>query len=141
MTILHDAYTALLSGLTTKTGQEIHWKDEDGALITVEPIDIEQCKYIVRYYLENGNKYREIEYQNDQLHGKHIRSWENGNKRWEEEYREGQLHGKCIEWYENGNKRWETKYRENQRHGKSIEWWENGNKSWEQEYQNGKKIK
>ena len=117
MSILHDAYTALLSGLTTKTGNEIHWEDKDGKPITIEPIDVENERYIVRYYYPNGQKDWEAEYQNDQLHGKSIR------------------------WYENGQKYWETDYQNNQLHGKSIGWYENGQKSWERDYQNGQLIR
>ena len=117
MTLLHDAYTALLSGLTTKTGNEIHWQDERGFPITIEPVDISKEKYIVRYYHENGNKKQEREYQN------------------------GQIHGKCIGWYKNGNKWWEDEYQNGKRHGKYTCWYENGNKIWEEEYQNGVRIK
>jgi hypothetical protein len=40
MSILHDAYIALLSGLTYRTGNEIYWYDEYNNPITIEPIDI-----------------------------------------------------------------------------------------------------
>lgn len=117
MTLLHDAYTALLSGLTTKTGNEIHWEDEYGIPITVEPIDIGKEKYIIRYYYLNGSKQYETECQG------------------------GLRHGKCIRWYENGNKELEIEFQNGQRHGKFILCHENGDSCYEDEYRNGKPAK
>ena len=141
MTLLHDAYTAWLSGLTHKTGNEIHWENKYGNPITVELIDAEQEKYIVRDYWENGNVMWEEEYQNSQPHGKNIGWHYNGNKLWEVEYQNGQPHGKNIGWHDNGNKQWEGEYQNGQPHGKSIGWYENGNVMWEEEYQNGECIR
>jgi antitoxin component YwqK of YwqJK toxin-antitoxin module len=110
MTLLHDAYVAWLSGLTTKTNNEIYCQDEYGRPITVEPIDVAECKYVVRYYYDNGQVEKEIIYHQDQLHGKYIRWYKNGQKRWEEDYHQGQLHGKVIRWYKNGQRYWEGYY-------------------------------
>jgi antitoxin component YwqK of YwqJK toxin-antitoxin module len=137
MNLLKETLTALLAGLTYKTGNEIHWEDEYGTPITVEPVDVEKSKYIVRCYWGNGNKNWEQEYQNGQLHGKYIGWYKNGNKYWEEKYQNEQIHGKSLGWYEDGNKHWEYKYQNGQLHGKCIGWWKNGNKCWEEEYQNG----
>ena len=138
MSLLHDAYTALLSGLTTKTGNEIHWQNEHGVPITIEPVDVSNEKYIVRYYYSSGNRGWEAEYQNVNLHGKYIVWRENGNKDWELEYQNGQRHGKYIEWYPNGNKNIEKGYQNNELHGKYIKWDIIGNKKCEEEYKNGK---
>ena len=138
MTLLHDAYIALLAGLTTKTGNEIHWQDEERESITVEPIGISKEKYIVRRYYKNGNKEWEEEYQNGQRHGKSIEWDENGNKLWEHEYQNGLRHGKHISWNEKGNKFWEVEWKNGQLHGKHFTWYENGNRYWEREFQNGK---
>jgi antitoxin component YwqK of YwqJK toxin-antitoxin module len=116
MNLLRETLTALLAGLTHTIGKEIHWENEDGDPITVEPVDIEKGKYIIRHY------------------------WKNGNKCWGKEYQNGQLHGKCIWWYEDGNKWWESEFQNGQLHGKSIGWYENGNKWWEDEYQNGQLV-
>jgi len=62
MTLLHDAYTALLAGLTHRTGNEIHWHDEDGNPITVEPVDVESCICRVRSYYEDGSLCWEKDY-------------------------------------------------------------------------------
>lgn len=110
MTILYDAYIALLSGLTHKTGNEIHWQDEYGTPITIESIDIEQCKYMIRYYYENGQKRCEEEWKNGQRHGKLIDWHKNGQKWHEAEYQNGQLHGKNAGWNRNGEKRWEVEF-------------------------------
>jgi antitoxin component YwqK of YwqJK toxin-antitoxin module len=116
MTLLHDAYVALLSGLTHKTGNEIHWEDECGNPITVEQISVAECKYVVRYYYDNGQVEKEIIYHQDQLHGKYIRWYKNGQKYWEIDYHQDQLHGKVIRWYKNGQRYWEGYYE----HGKLI---------------------
>ena len=115
MSILHDAYTALLAGITTKTGNEIHWEDKYGNPITVELVDLETEAYTVRYYYKNGQKCWEINYQNDQLHGKHIGWYKSGQKRSEIDYHQGQPHGKYIWWYENGQKQWEYEYQNGKR--------------------------
>ena len=91
MTLLHDAYTALLSGLTHKTGNEIHWQDNNKNQITIEPINIEKGKYIIRYYDENGKLYLEIGYKNGKLHGKYKFWYNNGNPNFEEMYQNGKL--------------------------------------------------
>ena len=138
MNLLHDAYTALLSGLTTKTGNEINWEDENKNPTTIEPININKEIYKVRYYRPNGNKYCETDYQKGQCHGKRIEWWESGNKRWEVDYQKDQWYGKDIEWWENGNKHWETDYQKGQCHGKHNRWNENGK---EELYENDKLIR
>jgi antitoxin component YwqK of YwqJK toxin-antitoxin module len=96
MTLLHDAYVALLSGLTTKANNEIHWEDECGNPITVEPIDVAECKYVVRYYYDNGQVEREINYLQGQLHGKDIVWYDNGRKYWERYYEHDKLIRKIL---------------------------------------------
>jgi len=134
MTLLHDAYTALLSGLTHRTGNEIHWHDENGHPITVEPVDVEVGSYVVKYYREDGNLYWEIHYLQDQRHGKSIGWYENGQLQWETGYHQGQMHGKDIKWYTNGQLYWEINYIQKQRHGKSIFWDKSGQTRWEIDY-------
>jgi len=135
-TILHDAYTALLSGLTHRTGKEIHWVDKDGDTITVEPVDVERESYVVRYYYRDGSLYFEIHYLQDKLHGK-CRWWHpNGQPQWEENYHQGQRHGKRIS-YLNSQKCWEEGYFKGQLHGKSTGWYTNGQKSWEKNHHQG----
>jgi hypothetical protein len=141
MTLLHDAYVALLSGLTTKTNNEIHWQDEDGNPITVEPIDVAECKYVVRHYYENGQKNWETDYYQDQRHGKDIGWHKNGQVYWESDYYQGQLHGKDIGWHKNGQKYWEEYYHQGQRHGKHIAWNESGQKELEEDYEHGRLIR
>jgi len=126
VTLLHDAYTALLAGLTYKTGNEIHWHDKDGSQITVEPVDVEAGSYIVRRYCKNGSLDLEENYSKEQLHGKRIIWHLNGKKFLEGDYHQGQLHGKCMGWYPNGQLDWEANYIQGQRHGLSIRWYKNG---------------
>jgi antitoxin component YwqK of YwqJK toxin-antitoxin module len=137
MTLLHDAYVALLSGLTTKTNNEIHWQDEYGKPITIEPISVSECKYVVRYYYNSGKISKEINYHQNQRHGKYIRWHYNRIKYYETDYHQGQLHGKDIVWYDNGQKHWERDYYQGQLHGKAIRWYENGQKWTEIEYHQG----
>ena len=130
MSLLHDAYVALLAGLTTKTGEEIHWKGKYGESLTIEPIDIETEKYIVREYRKNGGKRWEDEYQYNKLHGKTTRWYENGNKQFEIRCKNNIRHGKSTWWNPNGNKKCESEYQNGELHGKVIVWDSNGNKIW-----------
>jgi hypothetical protein len=141
MTLLHDAYVAWMSGLTHKTGNEIHWEDEQGEPITIEPISVAECKYVVKYYYDNGQVERETNYHQGQQHGKNIRWYENGQKYWEINYHQNQRHGKDIRWSENGQKKWEEYYHQGLLHGKSIGWDENGLVWCEEEYEYGKLIR
>ena len=81
MTLLHDAYTALLSGLITchpDYPDEIMW-EWNGNNITIKPINIERHIYMIR--------------------------WANGSKQW---FLNGKLHredGPAIE-HANGIKEW-----------------------------------
>jgi len=138
-TLLHDAYIAWMSDITTKTGNEIHWKNEYGEDITVEPVDMKECRYIVRKYYDNGQKYWEIEYKDNKLHGKDIAWYKNGQKMWEKEYKDNKKQGKSISWYENGQKWWEVDYLNGQCHGKGLRWHKNGQKYWETDYLNGQR--
>jgi antitoxin component YwqK of YwqJK toxin-antitoxin module len=103
MGLLHDAYTALLSGLTYKTGNEIHWHDNNGNQITIEPENTENNNYIIRRYHDNGSIYWEMKYCDGKL-CRHIGWFRNGMKHWELEYCNGKrkeikywnIHG--IEW-------------------------------------------
>jgi len=68
MSLLDDAYMAYLAGITAKTGNEIHWVDENGTPITVEPIRLKTKRYTVRYYSEKSKKIETKEvFQDDVL--------------------------------------------------------------------------
>jgi antitoxin component YwqK of YwqJK toxin-antitoxin module len=141
MSILHDAYTALLAGLTYRIGKEIHWYDKNNNSITIEPIDVENEKYIKRGYYSNGQKLWEAEYQNDKRHGKSLGWYDNGQRWWIIKYKNGFRHGKLLRWFDNGQKEREEKYKNGFRHGKFLSWGYNGIKECEVEYQNGQIIK
>jgi len=140
MTLLHDAYTALLSGLTHRTGNEIHWHDKHGCPITVEPVDVERESYLVRRYNDDGILCGEEGYSQGKIHGKRISLYLNGQKCWEADYHQGQLHGKCMGWYENGQLNWKINYIQDQRHGLSMGWYKNGNCRNEKYYINGRSV-
>ena len=140
MTILHDVYIALLSGLTHKTGNEIHWQSEDNYPITIEPVNIEQCKYIIRTY-NNGKINWETEYKNGKKHGKSAGWYCNGQKAWEDEYKNGQLHGTSMSWRMDGQKYLEIEYQNGQQHGKSMRWNHIGQKYLEVEFEYGKLVR
>lgn len=80
MNLVNDVYTAFFKGKANKTGNEIHWTDKYDKPITIEPIDINEKTYIIRYYHSNGNKLLEAYYKNGHYHGKLCRWYENGNK-------------------------------------------------------------
>ena len=103
MSILHDAYIALIAGLTYKTGNEIYWQDEYNNPITIEPIDVENERYIKRGYYSNGQKSYETGYKGDKRHGKCLGWRYNGQKWIEIEYQNDQRHGKYLGWYSNGD--------------------------------------
>ncbi len=103
MSLLHDAMTAWLAGLTTKKNEkEIWWQDEDGFKITVELVNLRWEKYIVRHYFKNGNLYREDSYMKDNPHGLCKSYWENGNLMCEYNYLKGKFCGPCKHYLENG---------------------------------------
>jgi len=133
MTLLHDAYTALLSGLTHRTGNEIHWHDGDGCPITVEPIDVDSDSYIVRRYRESGSLNSEVHYCHNQRHGKDTVRHKNGQLMWEKNYHRGQIHGKSVCWNPNGQKNWEEDWYKGKRHGKHM-WWNNDGSLFEEKY-------
>jgi len=136
MTLLHDAYTALLAGLTHKAGDEIHWHDNYGHPITVEPVDVDTERCVVRRY-SNGSLHCENDYLQGQKHGKH-RGWHyNGQLWWETDYTKDQRHGKSVWWHKNGQKEREVNYVNGQFHGKCIKWYKSGKKKCEKDYHQG----
>jgi len=140
MSLLHDAYTALLSGLTHRTGKEINWHDSVGNPITVEPINVESESYVVRYYREDGGLWREENYMQSKLHGKYRWRYPNGQLHWEEDYVNGQRHGKFIWWHENGQEHVRENYVDGKPHGKSMWWHEDGTLRYEYYYIHGHTV-
>jgi len=67
---------------------------------SIEWLDNNKYK-LIRYY-ENGNRHYEERYKNGVLHGKYIVWYENGNKYLEQEYKNGYPNGKCIAYNEHG---------------------------------------
>ena len=91
MNLLQEALTALVAGITYKTGEEIHWHDKYNNPITVECVDAATETYTVRYYYENGQLRYEEQYHQGQLHGT-VKVWyENGQLEYEEQYHQGKL--------------------------------------------------
>lgn len=111
MKILHDAMTAWLSGLTTKTGNEIHWVDRFNCPITVEVINPEEEEtYIVRYYYENGKLDSEASFYKNMLHGLCRCYYKNGKLEGESNFCEGRPNG-LWRWYnEDGQLDYEENY-------------------------------
>jgi len=137
--ILHDAYAALLAGVTYRTGNEIHWYDENGHQITVEPVDVERESYKIRYYRRDGGLKYETDYLQGKIHGKSVAWYIHGQKYWEADYCQGKLHGKNISWHTNGQIRLEEYYCQNQRHGKHIAFYSNGQAQLEANYYKGQR--
>lgn len=112
--LLHNALAAYFSGITHKTGDEIHWYDEYNKPITIELIDAKDGRYIMRRYFTDGTLASETEYRNDEPNGKCIKMYPSGRKYCSKEYKDGLLHGKLLFFgpggllwygfkYENGN--------------------------------------
>jgi antitoxin component YwqK of YwqJK toxin-antitoxin module len=141
MSLLHEAYTALLTGLTYRTGNEIHWQDEENNPIAIEPIDVENERYIVRYYYPNGQKHLEVECQNGQRHGKFSGWYENGKKHLGAKYKNNYFHGKYLRWYKNGKKYYSIEYKNGKIHGKYLMWNDKGKKILEEEWENNDIIR
>jgi len=108
MSLLHDAYTALLSGLTYKENGKIRWANENNRDIWITIIDVNKEKYYVEY-INNGDKYW---YQNGLRHRVDGPSTEcsNGYKEWCQNGKLHRLDGPALElangskgWYVNGN--------------------------------------
>jgi len=140
MSTLHDAMTALLSGITTyKAGtKEIQWKNNHGVDITIEVIDTNTESYVERYY-DNGQPSYEYNYQNGQLHGLSTEWYSNEQLRYEYNYQNGLEHGASKGWYNNGQLNYEDNYQNGILHGASKEWYDNGQLNYEYNYQDGVK--
>jgi len=78
MTLLHDAYTAYLAGLTTEIKAGILWKDEHGINVVIKIIDAKKETYRVRYYHKNGTVVNEKHYKGNFLHGQSIERYTSG---------------------------------------------------------------
>ena len=63
MNFLHDAYTALLAGLTHKENGKIKWVDQHDDDIWITTLDIDKEEYYIeypngdRYWYKNGSKW------------------------------------------------------------------------------------
>jgi antitoxin component YwqK of YwqJK toxin-antitoxin module len=87
MSIVDDAYAALLAGLTTKkNGKEIWWNDKDGNKITVELVDSQTEKWIERYHYPCGQVQYEYNYCKDQQYGLCKCYYEDGQVKYEWNY-------------------------------------------------------
>jgi len=85
MSTLHDAYTALLSGLTYKKNGKIKWiKNSHDIWITI--IDVDKEEYYLEY--DNGDKHWFQKEQRHRLDGPAV-EYPNGDTLW---YRKGKLH-------------------------------------------------
>jgi len=117
VSLLHDAMTALLSGITTyKAGtKEILWQDKYNTDITIEVVDVKTESYIERKYYNNG-----------QLHYK-------------DNYQNGKQHGLCKEWHDNEQLYYEGNYQNGKQHGLCKAWLDNGQLYYEENYRNGVK--
>jgi len=128
MSILHEALTALLSGITTyKAGtKEILWQDKRNNAITIEAVAAETESYVVRRYWKNEKLWYEHNFQNGKRHGVSKNWYANGQLSYEDSYQNGELHGICKEWHSNGKE-----------HELCRGWYRNGKLCYEDNYING----
>lgn len=89
----------------------------------------------------NGSLSSEGSYKDGLKHGKsYVYYLVDGNKRRELNYDMGDLDGGYTEWYDNGQKSVEGNYKKGKRDGTWTEWRRSGQKSIESTYENGKNI-
>jgi antitoxin component YwqK of YwqJK toxin-antitoxin module len=139
MNLLHDAYTAWLSGLTYKDEKGIHWQDKYDNPITISDIDIETKSYVVRYWYQNGQLQKEVPYQQGQRHGVEKWWYDGGQPWWEIPYQQGQIHGVEKGWHDNGWPYVEVQYQQWKKHGVEKRWYENGKLQLEAHWEHGMK--
>lgn len=140
MTLLHDAYVALLSGITTLDEKgHIKWV-RSGHKVTVEPVDVEAGSYVVRYYDRSGRLWMQTHCLNDQPHGKRIIWHDNGQISMECNYHHGQLHGNYKSWREDGSVKWDVDYFNGYYHGREVHYSKNGDTTFERYYINCEEI-
>jgi len=138
MTLLHDAMTAYLAGLTTKrTEKEIWWENERGDKLTVELVSVRWGKHIIRSYYENGNLNEEYNYFKNQRHGLCRCYYENSILHWETNYRKGTLHGTYKDYYKDGSLRQSGNYYNGNEHGLIVIYNENGKRIYKAKYKHG----
>lgn len=130
MSILREAMTAYLSGLTTKTGNKIRWKDCAGEL-TIELIDADKEIYILRRYMDDF--LFEYEYEADDIQKRIV--YRNNRMVSRTHFRNGQMHGEHELWHHDGSLMDSLNYKNGTLHGKGIY------NSQEVEYDNGFQIK
>jgi len=66
--------------------------------------------------------------------------WDVNGYKWREaNFKDGVLHGKHIMWYADGQKWLEENWKDGEQHGKQFKWWAGGQKDWERNYKDGKK--
>ena len=106
-----------------------------------------ECTYVDNEYdglftvwHANGNKKEEITYTKGVKNGLHTKWYDNGNKELEVTYENNNMNGLYSEWYYNGQKKRECTYENDILNGPHKEWYENGKKKVECIYENGKKI-
>ena len=147
MSLLHDAYTALLAGLTYKENGKIKWVDETDNNVWITIIDVDKEEYICEYdnynkYWYQNDRYHRVDgpavegsndykawLQNDKLHrldGPAIES--NFSKEWHQNGLLHRLDGPAIE-YADGGKAWYKNGKFHRLDGPAIEWTD-GNKRW-----------
>lgn len=126
MTLLHDAYVALLSGLTTRKNEsEIWWHDRYGLDITVEPLDAAEETYIVRHY-DGVSLISESHYKSHRRHGPYLQWGFHGQLECRANYADGQIHGTLERFYSSGQRFSQADYVHGVRHGVHYEWGEEG---------------
>ena len=112
MTILHDALTALLAGITQykPNTKEIEWEDKYGYPCTIESLGDE--KYVVRYYYANDNLLWEIPYRAGLREGVEKIYYTNDNLWREIPFKAGLKDGMERRYDKNGNITRQTLYKD-----------------------------
>ncbi len=126
---------ALTLSITANAGETVDYlQDRNGIKYEINAEQPFTGKYVskhekwYRWWHENGEKKREVNYKDGKLHGLTTRWHENGQKMYEENFVDGYEHGLATYWYENGSKWIEKNWDNGKRQGKRTEWHRNGQK-------------
>lgn len=139
MSLLTDAYAALLAGLTNKDGELINW-ERDNKPVQIEVVDLDNEEYIVHKKYHNGKASLAEGFKGDLPHGDHISYFSDGVLSKIFQYKDGQLDGVAKSFYYDGSVKREAHYREGVQHGVTRSRHKDSGYYQENVYDNGKGI-
>lgn len=116
MSLLTDAYAALLAGLTDKDGDLINW-ERDKKPVQIQIIDLDQEEYVVSKKYHNGKIAFSEGFKGDTPHGEHISYFSDGALARISQYKDGLKDGVSKSFYYDGTVKREAHHKAGVRHG------------------------